>query len=83
MVPTTLNHFTERAPEEQSRLLDTLTLRRWGSAEDIGNVICFLASDQASYITGTLLDVSGGKLATQVPSVAYDWFESGDDASII
>lgn len=83
MVPTTLNHFTERPAEEQARLLDTLTLRRWGSAEDIGNVICFLASDQASYITGTLLDVSGGKLATQVPSVAYDWFESGDAASII
>jgi 3-oxoacyl-[acyl-carrier protein] reductase len=83
MVPTQMNHFTEREPEEQALLLDTLTLRRWGSAEDIGNVICFLASDQGGYITGTLLDISGGKLATQVPSVAYNFAESGDTASII
>lgn len=72
MVPTEMNHFAERAPDAQERLLDLLTLRRWGSTEDIGNLICFLASDQASYITGTLIDVSGGKLATQVPRVAYD-----------
>jgi len=83
MVPTALNHFDERPSPEQDVLLDTLTLRRWGSKEDIGNVVCFLASDQAAYITGTLIDVSGGKLATQVPSVAYDYAASGDAASII
>ncbi|GAA5019841.1 SDR family NAD(P)-dependent oxidoreductase [Actinopolymorpha pittospori] len=83
MVPTTLNHFTERPQEEQDRLLNTLTLRRWGSTEDIGNLLCFLASDQASYITGTLIDVSGGKLATQVPSVAYEFAAAGDESTII
>lgn len=83
MVPTTLNGFTEREQAEQDRLLDTLTLRRWGSSTDIGNLICFLASDQAGYITGTLIDVSGGKLATQVPRVAYDYAASGDLSVII
>jgi 3-oxoacyl-[acyl-carrier protein] reductase len=83
MVPTTLNHFTERPQAEQDRLLDTLSLRRWGSSEDIGNLICFLASDQASYITGTLIDVSGGKLATQVPRVAYEYAASSNSADII
>lgn len=73
MIPTDMNHFTERSPEQQERLLDLLTLRRWGSADDIANLVCFLASDQAGYITGTLIDVSGGKLATQLPRVAYDW----------
>lgn len=34
----------------------------------------FLASDDASYITGTLLDVSGGKLATQMPNRAYEGY---------
>jgi 3-oxoacyl-[acyl-carrier protein] reductase len=83
MVPTALNHFAERPKDEQDTLLDTLTLRRWGSTEDIGNVICFLASDEAAYITGSLIDVSGGKLATQVPRVAYDYAASDDLASII
>ncbi|WP_349236231.1 SDR family NAD(P)-dependent oxidoreductase [Cryobacterium sp. BB307] len=72
MIPTTLNHFAELPQEQQDRLLDTLSLREWGSKEDIANLICFLASDQARYITGTLIDISGGKLATQIPRVAYD-----------
>ncbi|WP_166998947.1 SDR family NAD(P)-dependent oxidoreductase [Paramicrobacterium fandaimingii] len=71
MIPTQMNHFAELPDDKQSELLDTLTLRRWGSTDDIANLICFLASDQASYITGSLIDVSGGKLATQIPSEAY------------
>ena len=34
-------------------------------------LLIFLASDQASYITGTLVDVSGRKLAMQIPAVAH------------
>lgn len=72
MVPTSLNHFDERPYEEQSQLLDTLSLRKWGNKSDISSLICFLASDHASYITGTLIDISGGKLASQVPRLAYE-----------
>ena len=72
MVPTTLNKFDLLAQKEQSRLLDTLSLRSWGEKKDIANLVCFLASDQARYITGTLIDISGGKLATQVPRLAYE-----------
>jgi 3-oxoacyl-[acyl-carrier protein] reductase len=71
MIPTEMNHFAERPGPEQERLLDTLTLRRWGSPEDVANLLVFLASDQASYITGTMIDVSGGKFATQMPWVAH------------
>ena len=71
MVPTAMNGFDTLAPAAQDRLLDTLTLRRWGRAEDVADLLCFLASDAAGYITGTLVDVSGGKLATQLPQVAY------------
>ena len=35
-------------------------------------LVCFLASDLAGYITGTLIDVSGGKLATQIPRLAWE-----------
>jgi len=75
MVPTEMNHFTERADAEQAALLDTLSLRRWETADDVADLVCFLASDRAGYITGTLIDVSGGKLATQRPNVAYAWAE--------
>lgn len=71
MIPTAMNGFAELDPTEQAKKLDTLTLRRWGAAQDVANLLCFLASDLASYITGTLVDVSGGKLATQVPAAAY------------
>ncbi|HLK56940.1 MAG TPA: SDR family oxidoreductase, partial [Chthonomonadaceae bacterium] len=73
MVPTQMNHFAEAPPAQQQRLLDTLTLRRWGETQDVARLICFLASDLASYITGALIDISGGKLATQIPRVAYEW----------
>ena len=71
MIPTEMNHFAERDQTTQERLLDTLTLRRWGEPADVANLICFLASDLASYITGTMIDVSGGKFATQFPYLAY------------
>ena len=71
MIPTAINGFTELPQAEQDRLLDTLTLRRWGSAVDVADLVCFLSSDHAGYITGSLIDISGGKLATQIPSNAY------------
>ncbi|MBE7195198.1 MAG: SDR family NAD(P)-dependent oxidoreductase, partial [Gordonia polyisoprenivorans] len=33
-------------------------------------------SDAAGYITGTFVDVSGGKLATQIPARAYEGLDS-------
>jgi 3-oxoacyl-[acyl-carrier protein] reductase len=72
MIPTEINRFREQPWERQRRLLDTLTLRRWGEARDVANLVCFLASDLAGYITGTMIDVSGGKLATQIPRLAWE-----------
>src|SRR5690606_22127968 len=54
MIPTAMNGFAELPKERQEKLLNTLTLRRWGKAEDVANLICFLSSDLASYITGTM-----------------------------
>jgi NAD(P)-dependent dehydrogenase (short-subunit alcohol dehydrogenase family) len=72
MIPTAMNGFADMADSAQARLLDTLSLRRWGRPEDVADLVCFLASDAAQYITGTLVDVSGGKLSTQMPQAAYE-----------
>jgi 3-oxoacyl-[acyl-carrier protein] reductase len=72
MIPTEMNHFADRSPEDKEKLLDTLTVRRWGRPEDVASLVVFLCSDQAAYITGALIDTSGGKYATQFPSIAWD-----------
>jgi 3-oxoacyl-[acyl-carrier protein] reductase len=72
MIPTDMNHFAELPKEQQNRLLDSLSLRKWGDKKDVANLICFLASDLGNYITGTMIDCSGGKFATQFPRNAYE-----------
>jgi 3-oxoacyl-[acyl-carrier protein] reductase len=42
------------------RDLRTIPLRRLGLPREVGDVICFLASDRAAYVTGTLVPVDGG-----------------------
>ena len=42
--------------------LATIPLRRLGTAREVGDVVCFLASDRAAYVTGTAIGVDGGLL---------------------
>jgi 3-oxoacyl-[acyl-carrier protein] reductase len=72
MVPTAMNGYAEMAEDVQARLLSNLSLRRWGTASEVADLLCFLASDAAGYITGALIDISGGKLATQIPDKGYE-----------
>jgi 3-oxoacyl-[acyl-carrier protein] reductase len=46
--------------ELKSKMLAQIPLRRLGKPEDIAAAVRFLASDEASYITGHVLDVNGG-----------------------
>jgi len=45
---------------QQKAILDQIPLGRMGEAKDIANAVAFLASEEASYITGTVLHVNGG-----------------------
>ena len=46
--------------EYVNRRIKDIPLRRIGKAEEFANLACFLASDAASYITGTAINVDGG-----------------------
>ena len=41
-------------------VIDQIPLGRLGTPREFGDVVCFLASDRASYIQGAVLDVDGG-----------------------
>ncbi len=45
---------------QQQAILSQIPLGRMGEAKDIANAVAFLASEEASYITGTVLHVNGG-----------------------
>ena len=48
-------------PETHQRILDETALARWGTPDDIAASAVFLASAEASFITGELLIVAGGR----------------------
>ena len=53
--------MTENLPESLKKLaLDMTPLGRFGKPEEVANVALFLASDMASFITATVIEVSGG-----------------------
>ena len=53
--------MTQALPEAaRTRLLERVPLNRMGTDQDVANAVRFLASDEAGYITGQVLNVNGG-----------------------
>jgi len=54
-------NMTAGMPEKVVDMMgEKVPLKRWGQPEDVANAYTFLASDEASYITGAVLNVDGG-----------------------
>lgn len=54
------------------RLMRDIPMQRFGVAEDCAKLMAFLASDCASYINGTQIEVAGAKLCVQNPLYSYE-----------
>ena len=53
--------MTENLPEEVKKsCMDSIPLKRFGTAEDIAKAVAWLAGDEASYVTGQVISVNGG-----------------------
>jgi len=55
--------MTDVLPEDvRNRYMETIPLRRFGTAEDIAKAVAWLAGDDASYVTGQIISVNGGMI---------------------
>ena len=57
LTPRTRALFGDQLPSSE---IETIPLRRYGTPRELGDVVCFLASRQASYLTGIIVPVDGG-----------------------
>ncbi|TPI12587.1 SDR family oxidoreductase [Mesorhizobium sp. B4-1-1] len=54
-------HASGGQPDRVARMQDALPMKRAGTADEVASAVLYLLSDAASYITGTILNVSGGR----------------------
>lgn len=56
------SQYFDRDPKVvEQQMIDSVPMRRLGSLEEVANGVAFLMSDEASYITGFNLDITGGQ----------------------
>jgi NAD(P)-dependent dehydrogenase (short-subunit alcohol dehydrogenase family) len=67
-----LTHHLARAGDEAQRLAaESVPMRRVGQPREVADVVLWLCSPQASFVTGATVPIDGGQLAGQKPSQMY------------
>ena len=56
---------------DEEALLDAVAERRFGTTEEVGNLMAILCSEVSGYIAGIAVEVSGGKLCVQNPGLMW------------
>jgi len=59
-IATPINRDVLDDPDAKREVLEEIPLGRWGAVDDVAQAIAWVASDKASYVTGTTLFVDGG-----------------------
>ena len=59
--PLLKSFLGEDTPERRNACLSTIPIGRFSTPKDLGNAACYLCSDEASMITGAILEVDGGR----------------------
>ncbi len=58
-IPRTVGHIDPDSPKPEE-ILDKIPLGRIGSPKDLAEVVCFLASEESSFVTGEIINAAGG-----------------------
>jgi 3-oxoacyl-[acyl-carrier protein] reductase len=53
-------HDRFNTPENREKMKGMYPLRREGTAEDVADLVIYLAGDESTYLTGTNIDINGG-----------------------
>lgn len=59
-IETEMTQGLREAPERSETILNRTPMKRWGKAEEVGSLVKWLLSDDASFVTGSIYPVDGG-----------------------
>ncbi len=59
-IETEMTQGLRDAPERSDAILGRTPMKRWGKVEEVGNMVKWLLSDEASFVTGSVYPVDGG-----------------------